>query len=98
MRRRRKTFSTENQVRIDLEKGLRKLNRTNDELDAARRLVNDRTEFLRIVGDQVHTSTANVSALQDAEAQLADAQAQLFEAEMDRAIAQAELDRTEGRQ
>jgi multidrug efflux pump subunit AcrB/outer membrane protein TolC len=89
---------TENQVRIDLEKGLRKLNRTNDELDAARRLVNDRTEFLRIVGDQVHTSTANVSALQDAEAQLADAQAQLFEAEMDRAIAQAELDRTEGRQ
>ena len=89
---------TQNQIRIEIEKELRKLNRTNDELDAARRLVNDRTEFLRIVGDQVHTSTANESALRDAEAQLADAQAQLFDAEMDRAIAQAELDRTEGRQ
>ncbi len=89
---------TENQVRIDIEKELRKLNRTNDELDAARRLVKDRTENLRIVGDQVHSSTANVSALRDAEAQLADAQAQLFDAEMDRAVAQAELDRTEGRQ
>jgi multidrug efflux pump subunit AcrB/outer membrane protein TolC len=89
---------TKNQVRIDMEKELRKLNRTNDELDAARRLVKDRTEMLRIAGDQVHTSTANFSALRDAEAQLADAQAQLFDAEMDRAIAQAELNRTEGRQ
>lgn len=89
---------TQNQVRIDIEKEIRKLNRTNDELDAARRLVKDRTEMLRIVGNQVHSSTANVSALRDAEAQLADAQAQLFDAEMDRAIAQAELDRTEGRQ
>jgi outer membrane protein TolC len=89
---------TENQLRIDIEKELRKLNRTSDELDAAQRLVKDRTEMLRIVEDQVHSSTANVSALRDAEAQLADAQAQLFDAEMDRAIAQAELDRTEGRQ
>jgi outer membrane protein TolC len=89
---------TENQVHIEIEKELRKLNRTTDEVDAARRLVKDRAEMLRIVGDQVHTSTANVSALKDAEAQLADAQAQLFDAEMDRAIAQAELDRTEGRQ
>jgi multidrug efflux pump subunit AcrB/outer membrane protein TolC len=89
---------TENQVCIDIEKELRKLHRTADELDAARRLVKDRTEMLRVVGDQVHASTANVSALRDADAQLADAQAQLFDAEMDRAIAQAELDRTEGRQ
>ena len=64
---------TENQVRIDIEKELRKLNRTSDELDAARRSVKDRTEMLRIVEDQVHSSTANVSALRDAEAQLADA-------------------------
>ncbi len=88
---------TENQVRIDIEKELRKLNRTSDELDVARRLVKDRTEMLRIVGDQVHSSTANVSALRDAEAQLADAQAQLFDAERDRVVAQAELVRTEGR-
>ena len=89
---------TENQVRIDIEKGVRKLNRTQGELDAARRQVQAMTENLRITGDQVHTSTANTSALREAEAQLAEAQAQLFDAEKDRAIAQAELDRTVGRE
>lgn len=88
----------ESQVRIDIEKGVRKLNRTQDELDAARRQVKAATEILRITGEQVHTSTANVSALRDAEARLAEAEAQLFDAEKDRAIAQAELDRTLGRQ
>ena len=88
----------ESQVRIDIEKGLRKLNRTQDELDAARRSVKAQTENLRITGDQVHASTANLSALREAEAQLAEAQAQLFDAEKDRAIAQAELERTLGRQ
>jgi len=88
---------TESQVRIDIEKGLRKLNRTQDELDAARRSVKAATETLRITGDQVHTSTANVSALREAEAQLAEAQARLFDAEKDRVIARAELDRTLGR-
>jgi multidrug efflux pump subunit AcrB len=89
---------TESRVRIDIEKGLRKLNRTQDELDAARRQVKAATENLRIAGDQVHTSTANVSVLREAEAQLAEAQAQLFDAEKDRAIAQAELERTLGHQ
>jgi outer membrane protein TolC len=89
---------TENQVRIEIEKGLRKLNRTQDELDAARRQVKAATENLRITGDQVHSSTANVSALREAEAQLAEAEAQLFDAEKDRAIAKAELDRTLGRE
>jgi outer membrane protein TolC len=85
-------------VRIDIEKGVRKLNRTEDELDAARRQVKAVTEDFRIAGDQVHTSTANTSALREAEAQLAEAQAQLFDAEKDRAIAKAELDRTLGRE
>jgi outer membrane protein TolC len=89
---------TESQVRIDIEKGLRKLNRTQDELDAARRQVKAATENLRIAGDQVHSSTANVSTLREAEAQLAEADAQLFDAEKDRVIANAELDRTLGRQ
>jgi outer membrane protein TolC len=89
---------TENQVRIDIEKGVRKLNRTRDELDAARRSVKAETEMLRITGEQVHSSTANVSALRDAEAKMAEAEAQLFDAEKDRAIAQAELERTLGRQ
>ena len=89
---------TESQVRIDIEKELRKLNRTQDELDAARRQVKAATENLRITGDQVHTSTANISTLREAEAQVAEAEAQLFDAEKDRAIANAELDRTLGRQ
>jgi outer membrane protein TolC len=89
---------TESQVRIDIEKELRKLNRTRDELDAARRTVKAQTENLRITGDQVHASMANLSALREAEAQLAEAQAQLFDAEKDQAIAQAQLDRTLGRQ
>lgn len=88
----------ENQVRIDIEMELRKLHRTQDELDAARRQVEAATENLRITGNQVHASTANLSALREAEAQLADAQAQLFDAEKDRAIAQAKLERTLGRQ
>jgi multidrug efflux pump subunit AcrB/outer membrane protein TolC len=88
----------ENQVRIDIEKGLRKQNRTQDELDAARRQVKAATENLRITGEQVHSSTANVSALRDAEAKLAEAEAQLYDAEKDQAIAQAELERTLGRQ
>jgi len=88
----------ESQVRIDIEKGLRKLNRTQDELDAAQRSVKAKTEMLRITGEQVHTSTANVSALRDAEANLAEAESQLFDAEKDRVIAQAELERTLGRQ
>jgi len=89
---------TESQVRIDIEKGLRKLNRTQDELDAARRQVKAATENLRITGDQVHSNTVNVSALREAEAQSAEAEAQLFDAEKDQVIARAELDRTLGRQ
>jgi outer membrane protein TolC len=89
---------TESQVRIDVEKEVRKMNRTQGELDAAQRSVNAQTEMLRITGDQVHASTANLSALREAEAQLADAQARLFDAEKDRAIAWAELERTLGRQ
>jgi outer membrane protein TolC len=88
----------ESQVRIDIEKGVRKLNRTQDELDAARRAVRAGTEMVRIVGEQVHTSTANTSALKEAEAKLAEAQAQLFDAEKDRVVARAELERTLGRQ
>ena len=88
----------ESQVRIDIEKGLRKLNRTQDELDAARRQVKAATENLRITGDQVHSNTVNVSALREAEAQLAEADAQLFDAEKDHVVARAELERTLGRQ
>jgi len=40
----------------------------------------------------------NVSALREAEAQLAEADAQLFDAEKDHVVARAELERTLGRQ
>jgi len=48
--------------------------------------------MLHIIGDQVQASTANLSALREAEAQLAEAQAQLFDAEKDRAFALADPD------
>jgi len=51
---------------------------------------------VRITGNQVEAKTATASVLKDAEAQLAESKAQLFDAEMQRAIAQAELLRTQG--
>jgi uncharacterized protein (DUF3084 family) len=41
--------------------------------------------------------TANPSVLKEANAQLAEAEAGLFQAEMERSIARAELERTAGR-
>jgi outer membrane protein TolC len=52
----------------------------------------------RLVADQLTAKTVNPSALKEAEAQLAAAEAALFEAEVDRAVAQADLARTVGRQ
>jgi len=90
--------ATENKVRIDVESEVRKVNRTETELAAARDSVTARTELVRITGDQVAAKTANESVLKNAQAQLADSRAQLFDAERDRVVAQAELVRTEGRQ
>jgi multidrug efflux pump subunit AcrB/outer membrane protein TolC len=88
--------STENKVRMDVEKEIRKVRRAETGLQSARDSVAARTELLRITGNQVEAKTATESALKDAQAQLADAKAQLFDAEMQRAIAQAELARTVG--
>jgi multidrug efflux pump subunit AcrB/outer membrane protein TolC len=90
--------ATENRVRIDVESEMRKVHRSLTELTAARDSVSARTELVRITGDQVTAKTANESALKNAQAQLAEARAQLFDAERDRVVAQAELVRTEGRQ
>jgi len=56
-----------------------------------------RTEMRRITADQVEAKTVNPSALKEAEAQLAEAEALLFQAEMERSTARAELERTLGR-
>jgi outer membrane protein TolC len=90
--------ATENKVRIDVESELRKIHRSETELAAARDSVTARTELVRITGDQVTARTANESALKNAQAQLAESRAQLFDAERDKVVAQAELARTEGRQ
>jgi multidrug efflux pump subunit AcrB/outer membrane protein TolC len=90
--------ATENKVRMDVESEVRKVNRSETGLEAAREDVAARTEIVRITNNQVITKTATESSLKDAQAKLADARAQLFDAERDRVVAQAELVRTEGHQ
>ncbi len=57
-----------------------------------------RNELVRITSDQVVAKTTTESVLPDAQAQPADSKAQLFDAEMRRVVAQAELVRRECRQ
>jgi len=87
---------TENHVRIDAEKELRRLKRSETGLESARENLAARAEMRRITENQVRAATVTPAALKEAEAQLAEAQAQFFQAEADRAIAQAELNRTLG--
>jgi multidrug efflux pump subunit AcrB/outer membrane protein TolC len=88
---------TEERVRMDTEKEVRKLRRAETGLEAARESVAARVEMRRITANQVEVATATPAALKEAEAELAEAQAQLFDAEMERAIAEGELARTLGR-
>lgn len=87
---------TENRIRIEVEKELRRLQRCATSLEAAQASVTARTEMRRIVSDQVEAKTANASSLTEAEARLVEAQAQLLEARMERATAKAELDKLLG--
>jgi outer membrane protein TolC len=86
----------ENRVRVEIEKETRKLRRTESGLEAARESVEARQEMRRITANQLEAKTINASVLKEAEGQLAEAQAGLFQAEMERAIARAELERTVG--
>jgi outer membrane protein TolC len=87
----------QNRVRVDIEKEVRKVRRAETGLEAARDSVAARAEMRRITAIQVEASTANPSALKEAEGQLAEAEAGLFQAEMERSTARAELERTVGR-
>jgi multidrug efflux pump subunit AcrB/outer membrane protein TolC len=87
----------ENRVRVDIEKEVRKVRRAETGLEAARESVAARAEMRRITANQVAAGTANPSALKEAEGQLAEAEAGLFQAEMERSTARAELERTVGR-
>jgi multidrug efflux pump subunit AcrB/outer membrane protein TolC len=87
----------ENRVRVEIEKEARKVRRAETGLEAARESVAARAEMRRITANQVEAGTANPSALKEAEGQLAEAEAGLFQAEMERSTVRAELERTVGR-
>jgi multidrug efflux pump subunit AcrB/outer membrane protein TolC len=88
----------EDRMRVDIEKEVRKVRRTETGLEAARESVAARTEMCRITANQVEAKTVNLFALKEANAQLADAEAGLFQAEMEQSTARAELERTVGRE
>ena len=50
----------------------------------------------RITANQLEAKTVNASALKEADAQLAEAEAALFQSEVERSVARAELERTLG--
>ena len=87
----------ENRVRVEIEKEVRKVKRTETGLEAARENVAARAEMRRITANQVDAKTVNASALKEAEGQLAEAEAILFQAEAERSTARAELERTLGK-
>jgi outer membrane protein TolC len=80
-------------VQVDVEKAVRKLNRTETALDSAKQLLASATEARRVTSDRVEAGTANQSALLDAEAAISGAQADLLRAEYDRSVAAADLAR-----
>lgn len=83
-------------VRMEIEKEERKVRRAESGLEAARETVAARAEMRRITANQVEAKTVNPSALKEAEAQLAEAEAGLFQAEMEGNMRRAELSRTVG--
>jgi multidrug efflux pump subunit AcrB/outer membrane protein TolC len=87
----------ENRVRVDIEKEVRKVRRAETGLEAARQSVAARAEMRRITANQLEANTANPSALKEAEGQLAEAEAILFQAEAERSTARAALQRTVGK-
>jgi outer membrane protein TolC len=88
--------ANENKVSMEVQSEVRKIQRSETALKAARDSVAARAELLRITGNQVTARAATEADLKDAEAQLAEAKAQLLEAEMQQAVARAELARTLG--
>ena len=91
-------LQVENRVRIEMEKEMRKVHRTESGLTAAEQSVAARAEMRRITANQVEAKTVNASALKQAEADLADSEASLFQAQAEQSTAQAELERTMGQE
>ncbi|MBV9745744.1 MAG: TolC family protein, partial [Acidobacteriia bacterium] len=87
-----------NRVRVDVEKAVRKVNRAETEIAAAREVLSTNSETRRLSSDQVEAGTANRSVFLEAEASVFNAQADLLRAEYDRSVAAADLSRLIGRQ
>jgi outer membrane protein TolC len=85
-----------NQVRIEVEKAVRKLNRAETEIASARELLATNTEARRLASDQVEAGTANRSAFLESEAAVFSAQADVLRAEYDRSVAAADVARITG--
>jgi multidrug efflux pump subunit AcrB/outer membrane protein TolC len=85
-----------NRVRIDVEKAVRKLNRTETGVLSAKELVAATTEARRVSSDQVEAETANRSMFLESEASMLTSQADLLRAEYDRSVAAADLARLVG--
>jgi outer membrane protein TolC len=85
-----------NQVRIDVEKAVRKLNRAQTGVDSATELVAATTEARRVASDESEAGTANRSVFLESEASMLSAQADLLRAEYDRSVAAADLARLTG--
>jgi outer membrane protein TolC len=86
----------QNQVRIDVEKAVRKLNRAQTGVDSATELVAATTEARRVSSDEAEAGTANRSVFLESEASMLSAQADLLRAEYDRSVAAADLARLTG--
>jgi outer membrane protein TolC len=86
----------QNQVRIDVEKAVRKLNRAQTGVDSAKELVAATTEARRVSSDEAEAGTANRSVFLESEASMLSAEADLLRAEYDRSVAAADLARLTG--
>jgi outer membrane protein TolC len=86
-----------NQLRIDVEKGVRKLNRAETQIVSARELLTTTTEARRVASDQAEAGTANRSVFLESEASMLSASADLLRAEYDRSVAAADLARLTGK-
>jgi multidrug efflux pump subunit AcrB/outer membrane protein TolC len=86
-----------NQLRIDVEKAVRKLNRVETQIVSARELLTTTTETRRVASDQAEAGTANRSVFLESEASTLSASADLLRAEYDRSVAAADLARLTGK-
>lgn len=85
-----------NQLQIDVEKAVRKLNRAETALASAREELTTTTEWRRVSSDQVEAGTANQSRFLDADASMVNAQADFIRADYDRSVAAADVARLTG--